>query len=291
MGTVVCVTGASGYIASWLVILLQKGYTVKATVRDLDDPKKTQHFLALKGARERLHLYKANILDEGAFDEIIRGCDGAFHTASPARYVLQDPQAELIDPAVKGTLNVLQSCAKSPSIRRVIVTSSMAAFWYSLSKTLAEKHAWKFAEEAKMDIITINPAMVLGPLLQPTLNSSVSLILGLINDSLTYPNATFGYVNVKDVAEAHVLAFEDSSANGRYCLVESVAHYSDIVKVLKEPYPDYKLPAKCAYDRHFVPTYKVSKKKAENFGINYIPLEVSLRKTVESLKEKNLFHP
>ncbi|CAN6483298.1 unnamed protein product [Victoria cruziana] len=127
MGTVVCVTGASGYIASWLVILLQKGYTVKATVRDLDDPKKTQHFLALKGARERLHLYKANILDEGAFDEIIRGCDGAFHTASPARYVLQDPQAELIDPAVKGTLNVLQSCAKSPSIRRVIVTSSMAA--------------------------------------------------------------------------------------------------------------------------------------------------------------------
>ncbi|KAM1064515.1 hypothetical protein EV1_028280 [Malus domestica] len=57
----VCVTGASGYVASWLVkLLLRRGYTVKATVRDPSDPKKTEHLLSLDGAKERLHLFKAD---------------------------------------------------------------------------------------------------------------------------------------------------------------------------------------------------------------------------------------
>ncbi|XVE90424.1 hypothetical protein DITRI_Ditri20bG0076700 [Diplodiscus trichospermus] len=208
---VVCVTGASGFIASWLVkLLLQHGYTVKATVRDPNDPKKTEHLLALDGAKERLHLFKAELLDEGAFDSLVDGCIGVFHTASPCFVTVKDPQAELIEPAVKGTLNVLKSCAKVPSIKRVIVTSSTAAvvltgkplvdnvivdetwfsdpvicekseLWYLLSKTLAEKAAWKFAEENGIDMVTINPGMVSGPLLQPTLNMSVEPILSLID--------------------------------------------------------------------------------------------------------------
>ncbi|KAF3776096.1 Cinnamoyl-CoA reductase 1 [Nymphaea thermarum] len=316
MGKVVCVTGASGYIASWLVkLLLERGYTVRATVRDPDDPKKTEHLRALEGASERLHLFKADLLDEGAFDYAVSGCEGVFHTASPFFNETQDPQAELLDPAVKGTVNVLRSCAKIPSIRRVVVTSSMAAVavgrrartpdavvdetwfsdadfcreiksWYVLSKTLAEEQAWKFAEEAKMDVVTINPAMVIGPLLQPTLNTSAAAILKLIDGSPTFPNTTFGWVHVKDVAEAHILAFEDASANGRYCLVESVAHFSEIVKILQDLYPDYKLPTKCADAQPLSPTYQVSKEKVEKLGINYIPLQVSLKETVESLKEK-----
>ncbi|XP_031495231.1 phenylacetaldehyde reductase-like [Nymphaea colorata] len=316
MGKVVCVTGASGYIASWLVkLLLERGYTVRATVRDPDDPKKTEHLRALEGASERLHLFKADLLDEGAFDSAVSGCEGVFHTASPFFIETQDPQAELLDPAVKGTVNVLRSCAKTPSIRRVVVTSSMAAVavarrtrtpdtvvdetwfsdadfcreiksWYVLSKTLAEEQAWKIAEEAKMDIVTINPAMVIGPLLQPTLNTSAAAILKLIDGSPTFPNTTFGWVHVKDVAEAHILAFEDASASGRYCLVESVAHFSEIVKILQDLYPDCKLPTKCADDQPLSPTYQVSKEKVEKLGINYIPLQVSLKETVESLKEK-----
>ncbi|RVW89106.1 Dihydroflavonol 4-reductase [Vitis vinifera] len=92
-GKVVCVTGASGYIASWLVkLLLQRGYTVKATVRDPNDPKKTEHLLALEGAKERLHLFKANLLEEGSFDSVVDGCDGVFHTASPVVLIVDDPQ-------------------------------------------------------------------------------------------------------------------------------------------------------------------------------------------------------
>lgn len=316
LGKIVCVTGGSGYIASWIVkLLLQRGYTVKASVRDPSDAKKTAHLLALDGAKERLQLFKANLLEEGSFDPIVSGCDAVFHTASPFYHAITDPQAELIDPALKGTLNVLGSCAKHPSVKRVVLTSSIAAvsynrkprtpevvvdetwfsdpdfcrasqMWYVLSKTLAEDAAWKFVKENGIDMVTINPAMVIGPLLQPTLNTSAAAILNLINGAQTFPNATFGWVNVKDVANAHILAYENASANGRYCLVERVVHYSEIVKNLHELYPDIHLPDKSADDKPFVPTYQVSKEKATSLGINYIPLEVSLKETVESLQEK-----
>ncbi|KAJ0980957.1 hypothetical protein J5N97_009212 [Dioscorea zingiberensis] len=315
-GKVVCVTGASGYIASWLVkLLLDRGYTVKATVRDLGDPKKTEHLRTLAGASERLQLFKANLLEEGSFDAVVNGCECVFHTASPFYHDIKDPQVELIDPAVKGTLNVLGSCAKISSIKKVVVTSSMAAvsynerprtpdvivdetwfssaeicertkLWYVLSKTLAEESAWKFSKENGIELVTINPAMVIGPLLQPTLNTSCAAILNLITGSSAYPNATFGWVNVKDVALAHILAYEVPSANGRYCLVERVAHYSEIVKKIHELYPSLELPQKCADDKPFVPTYQVSKEKTRSLGLDYTPLETSLKETIESLKEK-----
>ncbi|KAH6790435.1 Rossmann-fold superfamily protein [Perilla frutescens var. frutescens] len=317
----VCVTGASGFIASWIVkFLLHKGYTVKASVRDPNDSKKVQHLLGLDGAKERLHLMKANLLEEGSFDSLVDGCEGVFHTASPFYHDVKDPQAELIDPALKGTLNVLGSCAKASSVKRIVLTSSIAAvayngqprtpevvvdetwwsdpevcrqmqMWYVLSKTLAEDAAWKFVKEKGIAMVTINPAMVIGPLLQPTLNTSAASILNLINGAETYPNSTFGWINVKDVAHAHILAFENPSASGRYCLVERIVHYSDFVKILRELYPTYKLPEKCADDKPFVPTYQVSKERAKSLGVEFTPLEVGIKETVESLKEKKFFQP
>nr|AWJ64260.1 1-phenyethanol synthase 3 [Camellia sinensis] len=318
-GKTVCVTGGSGFIASWLVkLLLQRGYIVRASVRDPFDLKKTEHLLALDGAKERLHLFKGNLLEEGSFDSMVDGCDGVFHTASPCFVTTSNPQVELIDPALKGTLNVLGSCAKNPSVKRVVLTSSVAAvafngrpqapevvideswfsdpefckqneLWYVLSKTLAEDAAWKFTKEKGIDMVTINPALVIGPLLQPTLNTSAAAILILINGSQTFPNSTFGWVNVKDVANAHIQAFEIPSANGRYCLVESVAHYSELVKMLQELFPAFQLPEKCADDKPFMPTYQVSKERAKSLGIELIPLKQSIKETVESLTEKKLF--
>nr|AKH45461.1 cinnamyl-alcohol dehydrogenase [Sinopodophyllum hexandrum] len=317
-GKVVCVTGASGYIASWLVKrLLQKGYTVKASVRDPNDPKKTQHLLALDGASERLQLFKANLLEEGSFDSAVQGCQCVFHTASPFYHGVKDPQAELLDPAVKGTLNVLGSCAKAPLVERVIVTSSIAAVsfngkprnpdvvvdetwfstpeycreskaWYLLSKTLAEASAWTFAKENGIDMVTVNPGMVIGPLLQPTLNTSAEYILNLINGALTFPNASVTWVDVRDVADAHILAFEVPSASGRYCMVERVAHYSEVVQMLGALFPNFQLPQKCADDKPFVPTYQVAKDRAKGLGINFTSMEISLKDTVESLMEKKI---
>ncbi|EXB93326.1 hypothetical protein L484_015314 [Morus notabilis] len=315
-GKVVCVTGASGFIASWLVkFLLQRGYTVKASVRDPNDAKKTAHLTSLDGAKERLKLFKADLLEEGSFDSAIEGCDGVFHTASPFFHDVKDPEVELLEPAIKGTLNVLSSCSKSKSVKRVVLTSSIAAvayngkprtpdvvvdetwftdpniareskLWYVLSKTLAEEAAWKFVKEKGIDLVTINPAMVIGPLLQPTLNTSASAILDLINGAQTFPNLSFGWVHVKDVANAHVQAFEVPSASGRYLLVERVCHYSEVVGILRELYPALRLPEKSADDKPFAPTFQVSKEKAKSLGINYIPIQTGLKETVESLKEK-----
>ncbi|KAK8679675.1 hypothetical protein V6N13_145116 [Hibiscus sabdariffa] len=241
-GKTVCVTGASGYIASCLVKhLLLRGYTVKASVRDPSDPRKTQHLLALEGAEERLKLFKADLLEEGSYDYVVKGCEGVFHTASPFYHDVTDPQAELLNPAVKGTLNVLNSCANTSSVKRVILTSSIAAvtytgkprtpdvvvdeswftdpeyckslkLWYVVSKTIAEDSAWKFAKEKGLDLVVINPAMVIGPLLQPTLNASAAAVLSLIKGkffqaticvhTLNMPFALYLVINILAVLHA-----------------------------------------------------------------------------------------
>ncbi|CAI8608386.1 unnamed protein product [Vicia faba] len=316
-GKVVCVTGASGYIASWIVkFLLQRGYTVRATVRDLGNPKKVDHLIKLDGAKERLQLFKTDLLEEASFDSVVEGCDGVFHTASPVRGVVNDPQAELIDPAVKGTLNVLKSCAKSPSVKRVVFTSSIAAvafntrpknpkvivdetwfsdpdfcresqFWYILSKTLAEAAAWEFVNENKIDMVVINPTMVVGPLLQPEVNHSVQSILNLIN-GIPFPNYAFGWVNVKDVAIAHIRAYEIASACGRYCLSERVVHHSELANMLQDLYPTLQISDKCENEETYTTTYQISKEKAVSLGIEFTSLEVSLKETMESFKEKKI---
>ncbi|XP_058752361.1 phenylacetaldehyde reductase-like [Vicia villosa] len=316
-GKVVCVTGASGYIASWIVkFLLQRRYTVRATVRDPSNPKKVDHLIKLDGAKERLQLFKADLLEEGSFDSAIEGCDGVFHTASPVRFVVDDPQAELIDPAVKGTLNVLKSCAKSPSVKRVVFTSSVAAvalntrpknpevivdetwfsdpdfcresqLWYPLSKTLAEAAAWEFANENKIDMIVINPTMVAGPLLQPEVNESVQPILDIIN-GIPFPNNAYGWVNVKDIADAHIRAYEIASASGRYCLSERGVHLSELAKLLHDLYPTFQISDKCEDEEPYIENYQISKEKAKSLGIEFTPLEVSLKETVESFREKNI---
>ncbi|CAI0455045.1 unnamed protein product [Linum tenue] len=352
-GNVVAVTGASGFIASWLVkLLLQHGYTVKASVRDPIDEKKTAHLLGLDGAKERLQLFKAELLEEGSFDSAIEGCSGVFHTASPVSFSAADPQAEIIDPAVKGTLNVLKSCAKSPSVKRVIVTSSTASIfytgkpvnkdsvadetwfsdpehckdlkiWYQLSKTLAEIAAWDFAKENGVDMVTIHPGLVIGPFLQPSLSFSVEVILNLVNGNKSSPLSHFSVVDVRDVAEAHIKAFETPSASGRYCLVESSVPLSQVLGILHKLYPTLPLSDKyllgpflplccsvfkfnnsfCQHNSGFcfillcgsrcgevdimnLPGFGVSKEKAEGLGIKFIPLEESLKDTVECLKEK-----
>ncbi|KAI4332125.1 hypothetical protein L6164_017059 [Bauhinia variegata] len=175
--------------------------------------------------------------------------------------------------------------------------------WYVLAKTLAEDAAWKFAKENNIDMVALNPALVVGPLLQPTLNTSAAAVLNLINGAQTFINFSVGWINVKDVACAHVQAFEIPSASGRYCLAERVVHYSEIVEILHELYPSLQLPERyfldeeflgfmsgqireCVHDKPFMPTYQISKEKAKSLGIEFTPLDVTLKETVESLREK-----
>ncbi|XP_076883825.1 phenylacetaldehyde reductase-like [Bidens hawaiensis] len=320
-GKAVCVTGASGYVASWLVkLLLDRGYIVHATVRLLCDPSKTEHLLALDGAKERLSLYEANLSVDGSFDSAVNGCVCVFHTASPVILTsVDDPQAQLIYPAVKGTLNVLKSAAKVQSIKKVVLTSSMAAvvfgstlpvhgdvidetwfldpdicdkrkMWYSLSKTLAEDAAVNFAKDNGLDLVVINPGYVIGPILQPTLNHTSDGILRMLKDGKDlFPGAMYLLVDVRDVAVAHILAFENPGAKGRYCMVGKAAPHLEIMNIVNKLYPSLG-HSKRRKDGEFVEPlpYYVSRAKAESLGVKFTPLEVSIKDIVESLKEKNL---
>ncbi|TKY56518.1 Cinnamoyl-CoA reductase 1 [Spatholobus suberectus] len=128
MEKVVCVTGGSGCIGSWVVhLLLDRGYTVHATVQNLNDEAETKHLEALDGASARLHLFQMDLLRYDSVLSAVRGCAGVFHLASPCIVdQVHDPQKELLDPAIKGTMNVL-AAAKEAGVRRVVVTSSVSA--------------------------------------------------------------------------------------------------------------------------------------------------------------------
>ncbi|KAH1222715.1 putative anthocyanidin reductase [Glycine max] len=212
-----CVTGATGYIGSWLVeALLERGYTVHATVRD---PEKSLHLLSLWTRGDRLRIFKADLNEERSFDEAVKGCDGVFHVAASMEFnVVQKEnieacvQANIIDPAIKGTINLLKSCLNSNSVKRVVFTSSIstitakdssgkwkplvdescqiqselvlktqASGWvYALSKLLTEEAAFKFAKENGIDLVSVITATVAGPFFTASVPSSVKVLLSPI---------------------------------------------------------------------------------------------------------------
>ena len=124
-GDVCVVTGASGFMAGHIIReLTDKGFKVRGTVRNVSDTAKTQH---LRELFPGIELYEADLLDDGAFEEVIKGARFVFHCASPFQYVVEDPQEDLVEPAVKGTMNVLRCARVVGGVRRVVVTSSTAA--------------------------------------------------------------------------------------------------------------------------------------------------------------------
>ncbi|KAI4326251.1 hypothetical protein MLD38_031582 [Melastoma candidum] len=310
-GQTICVTGAGGFIASWMVkLLLERGYSVRGTVRNPEDPK-NGHLRELEGARERLSLRRADLMDYESLKEAIHGCQGVFHTASP---VTDDPE-EMVEPAVNGTRNVIRAAAEA-GVRRVVFTSSIGAVtmdpnrgpevvvdescwsdlefckntknWYCYGKAVAEQAAWDEAKEKGVDLVVINPVLVLGPLLQTQVNASIIHILKYLTGSAkTYANSVQAYVHVRDVALAHILVFETPSASGRYLCAESVLHRGDVVEILAKFFPEYPIPTKCSDEVNpRKKAYKFSNQKLKEVGLEFTPVKQCLYETVKSLQEK-----
>ncbi len=260
--TPVLVTGASGFIATRIVEqLLAAGYRVRGTVRSLSKEKELAVLRGLPGAAERLELVAADLLTPGAFTGPVSGCEYVLHTASPYVLDAKDPQKDLVDPAVMGTRNVLEASAAARTVKRVVLTSSMAAItdepegdhvltendWnvksslernpYYYSKTLAEKEGWSFVEEKKpgFDLVVINPFLVIGPSFQPAINTSNQMFVDLLKG--VYPgvmNLTWGFVDVRDVAAAHVRAMESPAAKGRYICAGDTMPMRSLVELLTQ---------------------------------------------------------
>nr|AGH13573.1 alcohol dehydrogenase [bacterium symbiont of Plakortis simplex pPS11G3] len=270
----VVVTGANGYIASWLVKgLLERGFNVHATVRDLRDPEKTNHLGAVaRGCPGTLSLFRADLLDPAGFDRAMADSTLVFHTASPliVRNV-EDPKRDLVEPATQGTMHVLDAVNRTPSVRRVVLTSSIVAIYgdaadlgdirddrfneshwnttsnarhqpYSYSKTLAERLAWEIAsKQERWDLVVVNPGLVLGPGLSPHTKAEGVLVMRDFGNGyyrFGVPDLEFAVVDVRDVAEAHMRAGMWPHASGRHILVAESRTLMEIGAVLRSRFGD-----------------------------------------------------
>ncbi len=282
--TPILVTGATGYIASWVIKqLLEKGHTVHATVRDLNKKKSFAHLEKIANQSSgSLQLFQANLLEPGSFDQAMHGCEVVLHMASP--FVVtnyKDAVKDIIEPAVLGTENVLNSVNKTESVKRVVVTSSIASTYgdaidirqtannefdeshwnttsseahqpYPYSKVMAERKAWDMQKaQTRWDLVCINPALVLGPSLTPSTQSGSVEVLQQFANGMTLagvPPMWNGIVDVRDVADAHLQAAFNPKAENRYIISGGTLSLLEMGKILRQhfgnkfPFPRNQLP-------------------------------------------------
>jgi len=242
----VLVTGASGYLGGHVTReFLEHGYRVRGTVRSLANPKKVDHLRQLGAAHGgRLELVEADLTSDAGWKEAVAGCTFVEHVASPFPAAEPKDENELVRPAVDGTLRVLRAAAASGTVKRVVITSSIAAVayghdkplarpfteedWsvaencqaYQKSKTLAERAAWDFVrtlpEGQRLELATVNPGFIAGPLMGPEIGTSGEVVGRLMRRELpACPELGWACVDVRDVAIAHRLASEKAEAAGQ----------------------------------------------------------------------------
>jgi dihydroflavonol-4-reductase len=254
MSKKVLVTGASGFVAGHVIAELRRhGYTIRGTSRKpvdgLDD------------------VVNADLTRDDGWAAAVDGCDYVVHVASPFPRVMPKSEDEVVRPAVDGTLRVLKAAAHA-GVQRVVMTSSLVAVssghpngpvrteadWsllnrctpYTKSKTLAELAAWDFAGQSGVDLVTIAPGMVFGPLHNRSVSTSVEVIRRLLTHAVpASPPMGFAVVDVRDVATAHRLALETPAAAGnRYIVAGDHMWMRDVAAVLAEEFTPqgYRVP-------------------------------------------------
>jgi dihydroflavonol-4-reductase len=260
MAGTVLVSGGSGYIAGFLIRqLVAEGWTVHATVRSLAREAAVRQLLAVDN--DRLKFFAADLTDDAGWAEAMAGCSHAAHVASPLPAGVAKDANELIVPARDGALRALRA-AKAAGVRRFVMTSSVAAIsygrgrgvhtfteadWtpsdlasatpYVLSKTIAERAArdWVAKEGGGLEFCSINPSVVLGPVWSRDYSASVVIVKKLLDGSMgALPDAGFGVVDVRDVADLHVRALNgDNMAGERFIASGPFMKLRDIAEVLR----------------------------------------------------------
>lgn len=275
----VLLTGATGYLAGRIAErLLKDGMTIHAPIRNPENADKTKYLDALaRSSNGSIKYFRADLLDQGSYDEAMKGCELVIHTASPFTIQTKNPQKELVDPALKGTTNVLESVSLTESVKRVVLTSSCASIYgdsidllnypnntlteaqwntssslknnpYSYSKVLAEKKAWELNKsQSRWDMVVINPSFILGPGINPFGTSESFSIVKQLGDGtmkMGVPNIALGCVDVRDVAEAHYQAGFTPTANGRNIISSESQTFLGLAQLLQEKFSNYPLPQK-----------------------------------------------
>lgn len=272
----VLLTGAGGYIGKHIALqLLNQGYSVRASVRDLKRSEEvkaaiTPHLAPGVDLQAALTFVVLDLEQDAGWDEALAGVDVLMHTASPFPIASPEDEDDIIRPAVDGTLRALRA-AKVAGVKRIVLTSSVAAVYgndlpagvsefdetmwtdvthpvgrvaYTKSKTLAEKAAWDFIKSEANDIAltTINPVLVLGAPLDRNFGSSISVVERVLKGKdPMLPDLRFGIVDVKDVAKMHVDCIDVQSTFGERILASAqTLSFVEIAKIIKSAYPESK---------------------------------------------------
>jgi len=259
----VLVTGGSGFIGGWCVIrLLQQGYTVRTTVRSLTCENSVRAALGkVVDVQDRLSFHAGELTSDAGWDVATSGCDFMLHVASPVTLSQPNNPNELIAPARDGTRRVVDAAIKS-GVQRVVLTSSVAAasrnaklvesvsdetVWtdlndpnvsaYARSKTLAERMAWDLIASSggATTLVTVNPSVVLGPVLSGDYSASVHIVERLLAGTVPgIPRLGFNFVDVRDVADLHVRAMTAPEAAGqRFIAAGTFGWMADLAMLLR----------------------------------------------------------
>jgi dihydroflavonol-4-reductase len=262
----VLVTGGSGFIAAHCIVqLLAAGHRVRTTLRNLKRRDDVLAMLQRGGAvaTADLAFHAVDLGADAGWAEAAEGCDYVLHVASPLPLHVPRDENELIVPAREGTLRALRA-ARDAGVKRVVLTSSFAAIGYGhegrkrpfdetdwtnvegarlqpyvKSKALAERAAWDFLarEGGALELATVNPTVVLGPVLGPDFSSSVELVKALMDGKVPLaPKIRFGLVDVRDVADLHLRAMTDPAAKGeRFLAIAGESMWmAELARVLRD---------------------------------------------------------
>ncbi|KAD2054429.1 hypothetical protein E3N88_41937 [Mikania micrantha] len=324
----VFVSGGTGFLASWMIKrLLEEGYYVNTTIKcrsTSGSTKDVSYLTNLPGASERLKIFEADLSKPETFDAPIKGCIGVFHVAHPIDFEGKEPEAVQTEKSIKGGLGILQACINSPTVKKVVYTSSASTVvlngkthtdqvldeesWsdvdfirahfkdfgasYFVSKTLTEKAMLEFGGNNGLDVVTVIPTFIHGPFLGSRCPGSVRVSMAMIfGDTDNYEMLTkTDFVHVDDVARAHIHLLEYPEAKGRYICSRIGVTISELYKFLSSRYVKYKMPnidSLKDVDKMKLPGVSSRKLLDTGFQFNY-GLEEMFDDAISCCKQSNL---
>ena len=328
----VLVTGSTGFIGLHCIHqLIEKGYSVNGTLRSKSREEEVRSSLKKVNLSDaNLSLYECDLMSDDGWEKAIDGCDYVLHIASPFINGLPDHEDDLIKPALTGTQRILKLSAKNPQIKKIIITSSFAAVgdtfngqtvfnesdWsdpnnnkisaYNKSKTLAEKSAWDFMESnPSFKLTVINPVGVIGPMLSDDIGTSNLFVKKILDGSTPgNPGLHIGFVDVRDVARAHVDSIKNEKSDNKRIILSKdeiwVSELSEILRNLgykapKRNIPKWLITVLSLFDKQLgglIPMIgKVRNIEgsifSEVFDWELISIEESAKVTAEQLKSMN----
>ncbi|XAR54133.1 Vestitone reductase [Bertholletia excelsa] len=317
---IVCVTGGSGFVGSWLIKkLLHHGYRVRTTVRASSGDNQDRSYLTnLPGASERLKIFNADLNQPESFLEVLKGCTGVFHVAHPVGFLEKEPEEATNERTVRATRGLLQACLDSKTVKRVVYTSSAFTVMYNekisgtidesnwtdidyvralnpfgasyiISKTLAEREALEFAEANGLALVSLIPPMVIGPFICPHCPGSIYTALAVFfGDVDQYKHLVrTSMVHVDDVASAHIFLLEQPDVRGRYICSPLEVTVNMISEFLSAKYPEYSIP-KADLSKSNYPGLSSKKLLDSGFKFKY-GFEEMFDGAIQSCKEKGFF--